>query len=82
MRTILPLDEDARPAVLQSCHPRGDSKYVPLPSYLTTRPSLSFGRLRDIISGLATVNTSPRIAEHEPTMASLADIIPGRERSR
>lgn len=29
VRTILPLDEDARPAVLQSCHPRGDSKYVP-----------------------------------------------------
>lgn len=28
VRTILPLDEDARPAVLQSCHPRGDSRYV------------------------------------------------------
>lgn len=27
VRTILPLDEDARPAVLQSCHPRGDSKF-------------------------------------------------------
>lgn len=26
VRTILPLDEDARPAVLQSCHPRGDSR--------------------------------------------------------
>ncbi|XP_008544675.1 putative mediator of RNA polymerase II transcription subunit 24 [Microplitis demolitor] len=27
VRTILPLDEDARPAVLQSCHPRGDSRF-------------------------------------------------------
>ncbi|XP_011630717.1 uncharacterized protein LOC105422861 [Pogonomyrmex barbatus] len=27
VRTILPLDEDARPAFLQSCHPRGDSKF-------------------------------------------------------
>ncbi|XP_024867143.1 myb-like protein AA [Temnothorax curvispinosus] len=27
VRTTLPLDEDARPAVLQSCHPRGDSKF-------------------------------------------------------
>ena len=27
VRTVLPLDEDARPAVLQSCHPRGDSRY-------------------------------------------------------
>ncbi|XP_034943421.1 uncharacterized protein rau [Chelonus insularis] len=27
VRTIIPLDEDARPAVLQSCHPRGDSRF-------------------------------------------------------
>ncbi|XP_028044910.1 uncharacterized protein LOC105839846 isoform X1 [Monomorium pharaonis] len=27
VRTTLPLDDDARPAVLQSCHPRGDSKF-------------------------------------------------------
>ncbi|XP_001601710.2 uncharacterized protein LOC100117487 [Nasonia vitripennis] len=27
VRTVLPLDEDARPAVLQSCHPRGDSRF-------------------------------------------------------
>ncbi|XP_044740409.1 uncharacterized protein LOC123301630 isoform X2 [Chrysoperla carnea] len=27
VRTQLALDEDARPAVLQSCHPRGDSKF-------------------------------------------------------
>ncbi|KYM80703.1 hypothetical protein ALC53_08872 [Atta colombica] len=47
VRTILPLDEDARPAVLQSCHPRGDSKYVLcLPLYLTTDP-FGFGRLHD-----------------------------------
>jgi hypothetical protein len=26
VRTHLALDEEARPAVLQSCHPRGDSK--------------------------------------------------------
>ncbi|XP_021935059.1 uncharacterized protein LOC110837353 isoform X1 [Zootermopsis nevadensis] len=26
VRTVLVLDEDARPAVLQSCHPRGDSR--------------------------------------------------------
>ncbi|OAD61132.1 hypothetical protein WN48_01200 [Eufriesea mexicana] len=26
VRTVLPLDEDSRPAVLQSCHPRGDSR--------------------------------------------------------
>lgn len=32
VRTVLPLDEDARPAVLQSCHPRGDSRYVCSPS--------------------------------------------------
>ncbi|XP_014235756.1 nuclear transcription factor Y subunit gamma [Trichogramma pretiosum] len=28
VRTVLPLDEDARPAVLQSCHPKGDSKFA------------------------------------------------------
>ncbi|XP_015610475.1 uncharacterized protein LOC107275149 [Cephus cinctus] len=33
VRTVLPLDEDARPAVLQSCHPRGDSRFS-----LQTRP--------------------------------------------
>lgn len=27
VRTHLPLDEEARPAVLQSCHPKGDSKF-------------------------------------------------------
>jgi hypothetical protein len=27
VRTVLALDEDARPAVLQSCHPRGDSRF-------------------------------------------------------
>lgn len=27
VRTVLVLDEDARPAVLQSCHPRGDSRF-------------------------------------------------------
>ena len=27
VRTVLPLDGDARPAVLQSCHPRGDSRF-------------------------------------------------------
>lgn len=26
VRTHLPLDEEARPAALQSCHPKGDSK--------------------------------------------------------
>lgn len=58
VRTVLPLDEDARPAVLQSCHPRGDSRYIPyLPLYLTTSP-FGFGRLRDVISGLVTINTS------------------------
>lgn len=58
VRTILPLDEDARPAVLQSCHPRGDSKYVCYARLcLDHRPFLGFGRLRDVISGLATVNT-------------------------
>lgn len=28
IRTILPLDEEARPAALQSCHPRGDSRFA------------------------------------------------------
>lgn len=28
VKTHLALDEEARPAVLQSCHPKGDSKYV------------------------------------------------------
>ena len=28
VRTVLVLDEDARPAVLQSCHPRGDSRFL------------------------------------------------------
>ena len=28
VRTVLALDEDARPAVLQSCHPRGDSRFL------------------------------------------------------
>ncbi|KAL6263371.1 hypothetical protein P5V15_006162 [Pogonomyrmex californicus] len=60
VRTILPLDEDARPAFLQSCHPRGDSKYIPyLLLYLTIGP-FGFGRLRDVISGLMTINTSRR----------------------
>ncbi|KAK0086768.1 hypothetical protein PV325_002545 [Microctonus aethiopoides] len=27
VKTVLSLDEDARPAVLQSCHPRGDSRF-------------------------------------------------------
>lgn len=27
VRTHLPLDDEARPAVLQSCHPKGDSKF-------------------------------------------------------
>lgn len=27
VRTQLALDEEARPAVLQSCHPRGESRY-------------------------------------------------------
>lgn len=27
-RTVLALDEEARPAALQSCHPRGDSKFA------------------------------------------------------
>ncbi|XP_046425729.1 putative uncharacterized protein DDB_G0277255 [Neodiprion fabricii] len=27
VRTVLPLDEDASPAVLQSCHPPGDSRF-------------------------------------------------------
>jgi hypothetical protein len=27
VRTVLVLDEDARPAMLQSCHPRGDSRF-------------------------------------------------------
>jgi hypothetical protein len=27
IRTTLVLDEDARPAELQSCHPKGDSRY-------------------------------------------------------
>lgn len=26
MRTSLPLEDDSRPAELQSCHPRGDSR--------------------------------------------------------
>lgn len=60
VRTVLPLDEDARPAVLQSCHPRGDSRYIPcLPLYLTTGP-FGFGRLRDVISRLVTINISRR----------------------
>lgn len=28
VRTQIALDEEARPAVLQSCHPRGDSRYM------------------------------------------------------
>lgn len=28
VKTHLALDDEARPAVLQSCHPKGDSKYV------------------------------------------------------
>lgn len=47
VRTVLPLDEDARPAVLQSCHPRGDSRYDPLhirSSFLgLSFPSVSLG---------------------------------------
>ncbi|BES89007.1 Ras association (RalGDS/AF-6) domain [Nesidiocoris tenuis] len=27
IRTVIVLDEDSRPAVLQSCHPKGDSKF-------------------------------------------------------
>lgn len=28
LRTVLALDEEARPAALQSCHPRGDSRFA------------------------------------------------------
>lgn len=48
VRTVLPLDEDARPAVLQSCHPRGDSRYdsghpFSIYSFKLTFPSVSVG---------------------------------------
>lgn len=26
VRTVLALDDEARPAILQACHPKGDSK--------------------------------------------------------
>lgn len=29
VRTVLVLDDDARPAILQACHPKGDSRSVP-----------------------------------------------------
>lgn len=28
VRTVLVLDDDARPAILQACHPKGDSRYL------------------------------------------------------
>lgn len=27
VKTVLALDDDARPAILQVCHPKGDSRY-------------------------------------------------------
>lgn len=27
VRTVLVLDDEARPAILQACHPKGDSRY-------------------------------------------------------
>lgn len=27
VRTVLALDDDARPAILQACHPKGDSRF-------------------------------------------------------
>lgn len=74
VRTVLPLDEDARPAVLQSCHPRGDSRYcdsIHIPPFFFPRAflSLGFARLRDVISGLATDRKHDFlwVDEHEPT---------------
>lgn len=77
VRTILPLDEDARPAVLQSCHPRGDSRYdfwpLCLSSHRKTFLPLGFGRLRDVISGLATDRKHDFlwVGEHEPTTSNV-----------
>lgn len=28
VKTVLALDDEARPAILQACHPKGDSRYV------------------------------------------------------
>lgn len=28
VRTLLVLDDEARPAILQACHPKGDSRFV------------------------------------------------------
>lgn len=28
VRTVLVLDDEARPAILQACHPKGDSRYL------------------------------------------------------
>lgn len=28
VKTVLVLDDDARPAILQACHPKGDSRYL------------------------------------------------------
>lgn len=28
VKTVIALDDDARPAILQACHPKGDSRYV------------------------------------------------------
>lgn len=78
VRTVLPLDEDARPAVLQSCHPRGDSRYdsIRIPSFFFPRAflSLGFARLRDVISGLATDRKHDFlwVDEHEPTTSNVS----------
>ena len=88
VRTVLPLDEDARPAVLQSCHPRGDSRYdsIHILSFFFPRAflSLGFARLRDVISGLATDRKHDFlwVDEHEPTTSNVSSFERKRERER
>ena len=48
------LDEDARPAVLQSCHPRGDSRF----SLQTRRGGLVKIYDSVLMSGVSTIDSS------------------------
>lgn len=38
VKRVLELDDDARPAILQACHPKGDSRYI---NYKQTNPMIS-----------------------------------------
>lgn len=42
VKRVLALDDDARPAILQACHPKGDSRYINIQTNPMISTSLEF----------------------------------------